>query len=59
MKKYITLSILLTITAFAVAENIDPYEDGSQYAYGESVGWINFGIADNYVVACKVILTIN
>lgn len=24
------------------AENIDPYEDGSQYAYGENVGWLNF-----------------
>jgi len=24
------------------AENIDPAEDGSQYAYGENVGWINF-----------------
>ncbi len=22
------------------AENIDPYEDGSQYAYGENVGWL-------------------
>jgi hypothetical protein len=24
------------------AENIDPHEDGSQYAYGENVGWVNF-----------------
>ena len=24
------------------AENIDPYEDGSQYAHGENVGWLNF-----------------
>lgn len=24
------------------AKNIDPYQDGSQYAYGENVGWINF-----------------
>ncbi len=24
------------------AENIDPYEDDSQYAYGENVGWVNF-----------------
>jgi len=24
------------------AENIDPNEDGSQYAYGENVGWVNF-----------------
>lgn len=26
----------------AFAENIDPDDDGSQYAYGENVGWINF-----------------
>ncbi|MBN2271613.1 MAG: hypothetical protein JXN61_13425 [Sedimentisphaerales bacterium] len=25
-----------------VTENIDPYEDESQYAYGENVGWLNF-----------------
>jgi hypothetical protein len=24
------------------AENIDPNDDGSQYGYGENVGWINF-----------------
>jgi hypothetical protein len=24
------------------AENIDPYRDDSQYAYGENVGWLNF-----------------
>ena len=24
------------------AENIDPDNDGSQYAYGENVGWLNF-----------------
>jgi len=24
------------------AENIDPYEDGSQYAYGANIGWLNF-----------------
>jgi len=24
------------------AENIDPCDDGSQYAYGENVGWLNF-----------------
>ncbi len=24
------------------AENIDPNEDGSQYAWGENIGWINF-----------------
>ena len=36
---------VLTILFSAIvssAENIDPYEDGSQYAYGENVGWLNF-----------------
>lgn len=38
---------ILIIWSFAgapllVAENIDPYDDGSQYAYGENVGWLNF-----------------
>ena len=35
------LSILL-LASLALAENIDPNEDGSQYAYGENVGWLNF-----------------
>jgi hypothetical protein len=25
-----------------LAENIDPNDDGSQYAYGENIGWVNF-----------------
>jgi hypothetical protein len=32
----------LLATAVVFAENIDPYEDGSQYGYGENVGWLNF-----------------
>ena len=34
--------IILVLTSVTFAENIDPYEDGSQYAYGENVGWLNF-----------------
>jgi len=35
--------VILTFWAtFVYAENIDPYDDGSQYAYGENVGWLNF-----------------
>lgn len=33
---------LMLCPAGLYAENIDPNEDGSQYAYGENVGWINF-----------------
>lgn len=29
-------------TIVGSAENIDPNDDGSQYAYGENVGWLNF-----------------
>ena len=34
--------VLALLTNAAGAENIDPDEDGSQYAYGENVGWVNF-----------------
>jgi hypothetical protein len=36
------LAMLLFYIAPAYAENIDPNEDNSQYAYGENIGWINF-----------------
>ena len=48
MKCHATLSVLLlTIllgasSTAARAQNIDPANDGSQYAWGENVGWINF-----------------
>src|SRR2546426_6788682 len=40
------LSVLLTIIILlaggvAVAENIDPANDGSKYAWAESLGWLN------------------
>jgi hypothetical protein len=33
---------LLLCCSVVYAENIDPHDDDSQYAYGENVGWINF-----------------
>ena len=33
---------LLLSASIVLAENIDPNDDGSQYAYGENVGWVNF-----------------
>ena len=36
------LTILMSYPSFTFAENIDPDNDGSQYAYGENVGWFNF-----------------
>ena len=46
-RKYISgaigfLTILMFCATFIYGENIDPYDDGFQYAYGENVGWINF-----------------
>ena len=37
------MTLMLTVSAVsASAENIDPYNDDSQYAYGENIGWLNF-----------------
>jgi hypothetical protein len=33
--------ILLLICSAGYAENIDPNDDGSQYAWGENIGWLN------------------
>ena len=33
--------VLLLYCSAVCAENIDPDNDGSQYAYGENVGWLN------------------
>ncbi len=33
---------MLILACPGFAENIDPYNDGSQYAWGENVGWLNF-----------------
>jgi len=35
------MSVMLAFSC-ACGENIDPDNDGSQYAYGENVGWLNF-----------------
>lgn len=41
-KTCLAVVFLLVCLNSVTAENIDPYNDGSQYAYGENVGWINF-----------------
>ena len=40
----LTAAVLCTVLASATlfAENIDPYDSNSQFAYGENVGWMNF-----------------
>jgi len=41
MRLPIVVALALAVTGFAAAENIDPVNDGSQYAWGENVGWLN------------------
>ena len=36
------LFAILSSPTVGHAENIDPYENDSQYAYGENIGWVNF-----------------
>jgi len=44
-KNTIGLILVVVITfgsTYILGENIDPDEDGSQYSWGENVGWLNF-----------------
>ncbi len=53
----ISVFTLLIFISIASSENIDPYEDGSQYAYGENVGWLNFEpeeVADAHVTESEL-----
>ena len=36
------VGFLILFCGYSYAENIDPDNDGSQYAYGANVGWLNF-----------------
>jgi len=38
----ILVTAISTLVAVAPAENIDPYNDDSQYGYSENVGWLDF-----------------
>lgn len=42
LKAFVVCMVMLCQASLLCAENIDPYDDGSQYAYGENVGWLNF-----------------
>jgi len=42
IKTFSVCVLLLGTVSVGFAENIDPNKDGSQYAYGENVGWVNF-----------------
>lgn len=34
--------LLIALAPISTAENIDPYDDNSQFAWGENIGWVNF-----------------
>ena len=40
--RYLLLTVTVIFSSLCFAENIDPYENDSQYAWGENVGWLNF-----------------
>lgn len=42
IKNCVVCAIWISCVNISFAENIDPNDDGSQYAYGENVGWFNF-----------------
>lgn len=42
MTQKLILSIAILICPLVHAENIDPYNSGSQYVYSENAGWLNF-----------------
>ena len=39
---YITFFVVCAVSFLVSAENIDPDNDDSQYAYGENIGWLNW-----------------
>jgi hypothetical protein len=38
----VVCAAFMSVINVGLAENIDPINDDSQYAYGENVGWLNF-----------------
>jgi len=48
---------MLSNTHIALCDNIDPNDDGYKYAYGENVGWLNFGTRDGDVIVADPNLT--
>ena len=42
LKAFVVCMVMLFQASLLYAENIDPYNDEMQYAYGENVGWLNF-----------------
>ena len=45
-KTTVKICVILLSTVMCFADNIDPYNTGNQYAYGENIGWLNFEASD-------------
>jgi K319-like protein len=54
---FIILFFSLAASTGAFAENIDPDDDGSQYAWGENIGWLNLEPGDDGVHVTSSIVT--
>jgi len=48
------LLLIVLVACNCCAGNIDPHGDGSQYAYGENVGWLNFEPSEGLGVQVSV-----
>jgi hypothetical protein len=55
-QSYIAAGLLL-LTSGLFAQNIDPLNDGSKYAYGENIGWLNFkpALVDGVTVGDSIV----
>ena len=42
LKAFVVCMVMLCQASLLYAENVDPYNDEMQYAYGQNVGWLNF-----------------
>lgn len=54
---FMSLLFAIFIAQDGWCDNIDPNDDGSKYAYGENVGWLNFGTRDGDVIVADTNLT--
>ncbi len=52
-----TVAFVLVSAQVGWCDNIDPNSDGSQYAWGENIGWLNFDTRDGNVVVADANLT--
>jgi len=54
---WVIMVFILFSTQIVWCDNIDPNNDGSKYAYGENIGWLNFGARDGDVIVTDANMT--